>query len=125
MNTQSVPEETRPEMTNEGPEAQERKVREQLMAKVSATLGRVPFVRELVAAYLCAIDPETPKRVKAILLGALVYFITPIDAVPDVIAALGFTDDAAVFWFAFRQVESYIRPHHVEEAERRLSSLRD
>lgn len=93
------------------------------MAKVRATLGRVPFVKELVAAYLCAIDPATPRRVKAILLGALVYFITPIDAVPDVIAALGFTDDAAVFWYAFRRVQDHIKPHHMAEAERRLNAL--
>ena len=87
---------------------EERQVRAELMAKVKSTLGRVPFVEELVAAYLCAIDPETPKRVKATLLGALVYFITPIDAVPDVLLGLGFTDDAAVFWFALSQVRKYI-----------------
>jgi len=111
-------------MDNSSPDPKERKVRSELMAKVTATLGRVPFVEDLVAAYLCAIDPETPRRVKAILLGALVYFIVPIDAIPDVILGLGFTDDAAVFWLAYRQVKNYIKPHHVEEAQRRLGNLR-
>ena len=102
----------------------ERRVRRAFMAKVRATLGRIPFVETLVAAYLCAIDPETPKRVKAILLGALVYFITPVDAIPDMVAAFGFSDDAAVFWIAFNSVRNHIRPHHTEEANRRLAALR-
>ncbi|MEQ8667483.1 MAG: YkvA family protein [Rhodospirillales bacterium] len=102
----------------------ERRVRREMMAKVRATLGRVPFAETAVAAYLCAIDPETPKRVKAVLLGALVYFIMPVDAIPDVIAALGFTDDAAVFWAAFNSVRAHIRPRHTEEAARRMANLR-
>lgn len=103
----------------------ERRVRRELMAKVKATLGRVPFAEALVAAYLCAIDPETPKRVKATLLGALVYFITPIDLIPDFIVALGFTDDAAVFWAALNSVRNHVKPRHIEEANRRLAAMRD
>ena len=105
-------------------DGRERRVRRELMAKVRATIGRVPFAETAVAAYLCAIDPDTPKRVKAILLGALVYFITPVDVIPDIIAGLGFTDDAAVFWAALNSVRTHIRPRHTEEAARRMAALR-
>ena len=47
-------------------------------AKVRRTLGRVPFLEEAVAAYYCAIDRETPVQVKAILMGALAYFVLPL-----------------------------------------------
>ncbi len=113
------------ERHNDQQNGRERKVRRELIAKVRRSLGRVPFAEPLIAAYLCALDPETPRRVKAVLLGALVYFITPVDAVPDFIAALGFTDDAAVFWAAFNSVRAYVRPRHIEEAARRLRALRD
>lgn len=35
-------------------------------------------------------------RSKAIIVGALVYFIVPIDAVPDFLPVIGYLDDAAV-----------------------------
>ena len=35
----------------------------------------VPFADDLVAAYFCALDPATPHRVRAVLLGALAYFV--------------------------------------------------
>ena len=64
--------------------------------KMRRTLARIPFVDELVAAYYCATDPATPLRAKAVLYGALAYFVLPIDIVPDFIFLFGFTDDAAV-----------------------------
>ena len=77
-------------------------------AKVRWTLGRVPFLEEAVAAYYCAIDRETPVQVKAILMGALAYFVLPTDMVPDFIAWLGFVDDAAVLAMAIRSVEPHM-----------------
>ncbi|MFM8439490.1 MAG: YkvA family protein [Candidatus Kapaibacterium sp.] len=35
-------------------------------------------------------------RTKAIIIGALVYFIVPIDAVPDFLPVIGYLDDAGV-----------------------------
>ena len=58
--------------------------------KVRRTLGHVPFVEEAVAAYYCAMDPQTPLQVKAILIGALAYFVVPTDMIPDFIAWFGF-----------------------------------
>ena len=85
-------------------------------AKVRRTLGRVPFVEEAVAAYYCAIDRETPIQVKAVLMGALAYFVLPADMVPDFIAWLGFADDAAVLAMAVRSVEPHIKERHRRQA---------
>jgi uncharacterized membrane protein YkvA (DUF1232 family) len=89
--------------------------------KIRRTLGRVPFVEEAVAAYYCTLDPETPFRVKAILLGALAYFVLPADLIPDFIAGLGFTDDAAVVAAAIRSVAPAITERHRDKARAALS----
>ena len=38
--------------------------------------------------------PDVPKRVKIIVIGALAYFIAPIDAIPDFIAGIGIRKNA-------------------------------
>ena len=49
--------------------------------KLRIVARKVPFIDELVAVYYCAMDPETPAKVKFILYGALAYFILPFDFV--------------------------------------------
>ncbi|MGL4490634.1 MAG: YkvA family protein [Rhizobiaceae bacterium] len=77
----------------------------------------IPFSDELVAAYFCALDPQTPRRVRVILLGALAYFVLPLDSIPDFIIALGFSDDLAVLTAAITAVRSYITPAHIKAAQ--------
>ena len=43
----------------------------------------VPFMEDVVAAYYCALDKETPLRAKGILLAALGYFVLPTDSIPE------------------------------------------
>jgi uncharacterized membrane protein YkvA (DUF1232 family) len=92
--------------------------------KVRTTLGRISFVEDAVAAYYCAIDPDTPLQVKAILMGALAYFIMPVDVVPDFLAMFGFFDDAAVLAAAYRKVSEYVQPHHRTRAQQAMADLR-
>ena len=85
--------------------------------KIRKTLGKIPFTEQAVAAYYCAIDQATPAHVKATIIGALAYFIPPIDGVPDFILGLGYTDDAAVFWAAYRMISAHISDHHLAKAK--------
>lgn len=106
-------------------ESREKTVRAKFWSKFRRVVGSIPFARDLLAAYFCAMDSATPLRVRATLLGALVYFIMPIDVLPDVIAVLGFTDDAAVLFAAIRAVSSSIRPVHYEKADKALADPDD
>ena len=90
--------------------------------KVRRTAGRVPFAEEAVAAYYCAFDRETPLQVKAILMGALAYFVVPADMLPDFLVLFGFTDDAAVLAAAIRTVASAIKPNHRLRARQALGT---
>lgn len=87
-------------------------VKEGFADKARRTLGMVPFTEEAVAAYHCARDPSTPMRIKVAAMAALAYFVVPVDAVPDFIALLGYGDDAAVFWAAWRAIKPHITEGH-------------
>ena len=91
-------------------------LRQRLFSKIKRVLGMVPFVEEALAAFYCATDAGTPSWVKATLIGALAYFIAPIDALPDFIIALGYTDDAAVLFGALKAVSAHLKPEHHERA---------
>jgi uncharacterized membrane protein YkvA (DUF1232 family) len=98
----------------------ERKVRRDFWSKLKRFAGMVPFVEDLVAAYYCALDPATPMRVRGMLLAALAYFILPVDLIPDMIAGLGFADDAALLTAVIGLVASHITPTHRAAAARAL-----
>ena len=98
-------------------------VNREMPAKVRRTLGKLLFVENAVAAWYCARDPATPKYVKAAIASALVYFIMPIDAIPDVLALLGYTDDAAVFWAVYRTVSTHITEDHRAGARAYFTAL--
>lgn len=91
-------------------------VRRRFWEKLRASLARVPFADRIIAARYAATDPATPMRDKAVLLGALAYFIMPVDAVPDFITLLGFTDDLAVLTLALRTASGAIREEHRQQA---------
>src|ERR1700742_2625183 len=79
-------------------------VRREFWRKLRRFAARLPFAEDLLAAYYCALDRDTPMQVKAALFGALAYFVLPFDAIPDMLPVLGFADDAAVLATALRLV---------------------
>ncbi len=98
---------------------------ERVKRKFWATFRRaaryVPFADDLVAAYYCALDPATPHRVRATLLAALAYFILPFDALPDILAGIGFSDDITVLVATIAMVRAHITPAHREAARKALA----
>jgi uncharacterized membrane protein YkvA (DUF1232 family) len=100
------------------------KVQVEFFPKLKRVLSNVPFAEDVVAAYYCAFDPATPVKAKGILIGALAYFILPLDVIPDFILGLGFTDDMAVLLTAFNVIRTHLKPHHREEARAALDRLR-
>jgi uncharacterized membrane protein YkvA (DUF1232 family) len=91
--------------------------------KLKRTITRIPFAEDLLAAYFCAVDRGTPTYVRAVLCGAIAYFVLPVDLIPDVLAPLGFTDDASVIAAAIAAVGRNLQPHHRDAARARLDRL--
>lgn len=101
--------------------ADERLVRRGFWRKLARHAGKLPFAEDLLAAYYCAFDRQTPLQVRAVLIGALAYFVLPFDGVPDLMPMLGFTDDAAVLAAAMKVVVDSVRPEHREAARAKLA----
>ena len=98
-------------------------VRESFWDKLKSVVRHIPFAETAVAAFYCATDPRTPTRVRLTLMGALGYFILPIDVIPDFIPMLGFTDDAAVLALAIKIVGDQITGEHRQKARATLDGL--
>jgi uncharacterized membrane protein YkvA (DUF1232 family) len=83
----------------------------------------LPFIDQLLAAYFCAIDPTTPLAARAVLYGALAYFVLPFDIIPDWILGLGYTDDAAVLAAAVRSILPHMKDRHRARARQAIQRL--
>jgi uncharacterized membrane protein YkvA (DUF1232 family) len=102
----------------------EAKVRRDFWPKLKSSLARIPFAEEVVAAYYCAMDSQTPLRARGIIFGALAYFIMPFDVIPDFILGIGFTDDMAVVVAAIAAIRSHMRPEHRDKAKATLEKMK-
>jgi uncharacterized membrane protein YkvA (DUF1232 family) len=98
-------------------------VRKRFWIKLKRVVSQLPFAEDLLAAYYCAFDRQTPRHVQATLLGAIAYFILPFDFIPDMMPLLGFTDDAAILATAIRLVASHITEDHRVAARTALDRL--
>ena len=104
--------------------ADEFEVKQKFFPRLQRVLARVPLADELVAAYYAAFDSATPLKAKGILIGALAYFILPVDALPDFVLGLGFTDDMAVLLAAFNVVRTHVTAEHRRRARETVSRIR-
>lgn len=102
----------------------EQTVRSGFWPKLGRVAASVPFAEDAVAAYYCAFDRATPLKAKGILFGALAYFVLPVDAIPDFILGLGFTDDMAVLLAAIGMIRAHMKPAHYDKARETLDRLK-
>lgn len=100
------------------------RVNKSFWPKLRTVAAKVPFAKEALSAYYLARDPETPLRTKGMIYAALAYFVVPTDAIPDVIAGLGFTDDAAVLMTLMTLLGTSIKPRHKDKAAVALEKLK-
>ena len=104
------------------------KVNEQRVArgfwpKIRKVVSKVPFAADALSLWWCAKDPTTPTAAKGMILAALAYFVLPTDAIPDVLPAIGFTDDAAVIAALIAIIGKNLKPRHKDSAKDFLAKL--
>lgn len=90
----------------------ERRVAEGFWPKMRRFGARLPFAEDAVAAFFCATDPATPRTAKAVIYGALAYFILPMDSIPDFLPLVGFVDDAAALTAAVSTISNHLNERH-------------
>ncbi|QSF46892.1 YkvA family protein [Paenibacillus tianjinensis] len=98
-------------------QANEQLVKNNFWRKTKKFAGKIPFTKDAVAMYYCALDAKTPLWAKGIAFGALAYFISPLDTIPDALLGLGFTDDAAIIAAAVRAIAGQVTDEHRQKSE--------
>lgn len=88
------------------------------LRRYAATAGH-EVVEKALWLYYAAQHKDTPAWAKAVILGALVYFINPADAVPDLVPAIGFSDDLVALTLAVATVAMNITPEVKERARQK------
>jgi uncharacterized membrane protein YkvA (DUF1232 family) len=81
------------------------------------------LIKLVVVLFYTLRDDDTPAWAKTIILGALGYFILPLDVIPDFIPIVGFTDDFATIVLALAAVTLHIKDEHKDKATTILSKL--
>lgn len=69
--------------------------------------------------YYTLASPSTPLKAKGIIIGALGYFILPLDLIPDLIPLIGFTDDLAAIMAVVGIVNRYSTPEIKAQARKK------
>lgn len=92
------------------------------LARHAADLG-APVVRQFYALYYLYRSPQTPAKAKLIIAAALLYFVSPIDSIPDLLLPLGFTDDIAVLTLAYAQIKAYLTEDILSRAQAAADEL--
>ncbi len=72
--------------------------------------------------YFAFTRKETPVFAKNIILGVLGYFISPIDALPDLTPIIGYTDDLGVLSFGLVTIACYINDEVRIKARKKLKT---
>jgi uncharacterized membrane protein YkvA (DUF1232 family) len=103
----------------------EQRVARGFWPKIRKVAAHVPFASEALAVWYCARDDETPVAAKGMMFAALAYFVLPVDAIPDFIAGIGYTDDAAVFVAMLSIVGKNLKPKHREAARAAIERIRE
>lgn len=96
-----------------------------LLSKIKSALSalsREAVTHALILFYTLK-APDTPAWVKTVILGTLGYFISLIDAVPDLTPILGYTDDISVMAAAIATLSQYITPEIKEKAEAKADKI--
>jgi uncharacterized membrane protein YkvA (DUF1232 family) len=78
-------------------------------------------VMHALTLYFCLLDKDTPLKARVTILGALGYFVFPLDVIPDFTPGVGYVDDLGVLAIALSTVAVHIKPEHRRRAEEKLS----
>ena len=83
-------------------------------------LSMIPGVNTLYALWLYLLDDSGSDLHRLLILFALFYLISPMDAVPDFLGPFGFADDAGVIFFLVKFIGSAALQPYRERAKERL-----
>ncbi len=90
----------------------EEEVEEGLWNKLERVGKKINFAKDVKALYRYMRDTEVPWYRKSIVIGALIYFISPIDTIPDLVPLVGYLDDLGVIMAVLKFMGSELIPYY-------------
>lgn len=90
--------------------------------KKFAKVAGKEVIEKALFLYYAAKQPNTPLWAKTTIYGALAYFISPIDMLPDLTPLLGYTDDLSILAAALVTVASYITDEVKQQARDKMQT---
>ncbi len=98
--------------TPEEVEADVEYIENNLWSKVEKFGKKISFAKDVMALYKYMKDSEVSWYRKGIVVGALVYFLIPVDAIPDLTPLVGYLDDLGVITAVIKYMGSEIMPYY-------------
>jgi uncharacterized membrane protein YkvA (DUF1232 family) len=86
--------------------------------KLGNELGSVPLLMSLLRSYIAREYRAIPKTSIISVAGALLYFISPLDIIPDALPMVGYLDDMAIIAFCLNSLSSDLEAFRVWRKER-------
>ena len=90
-------------------------VEENLWEKLERVGKKISFAKDILALVKYMRDPLVSWHRKAIVVAGLVYFITPIDTIPDIIPLIGYLDDLGVITAVLKFLGHELVPYYDPE----------
>jgi len=87
-------------------------VEDRLWEKVERVGSKIRFANEVKALYRYMVDKHVPWYRKSIVIAALIYFISPIDAIPDLVPLVGYLDDLGVITAVIKYLGHELVPYY-------------
>lgn len=81
----------------------------------------IEVVEKALLLYYALQEEGTPAWAKTTIIGALGYFITLIDAIPDITPAVGYADDLGVLVMALAATSVYINKNVKDKTREKLA----
>ena len=83
----------------------------------------VKVIYQALLLYYVAQSPNCPAKIKAGIIGALGYLISPIDLIPDIMPGIGYADDAVAIATAVALAQIYITDEIKAQAKAKIADL--
>lgn len=87
-------------------------VEDNLWTKLQRAGKKVTFAKDIKALYYYMKDPSVGWHRKAIVVAGLIYFLVPLDAIPDFTPFIGFLDDLGVITSLLKYLGKELVPYY-------------
>jgi len=77
--------------------------------RVSEFFGKIGILLRMLRAYINGNYRQIPWKSLLMIIGSLIYFMMPLDLIPDFIPVSGFADDIAIIFLVFNSINEDIK----------------